>query len=53
MNNKFFRIIALLIVLVNLSSCFEGRWAKYNKKTHYIKKGKKYPKYHARRNGDW
>ncbi|MCD6011726.1 MAG: hypothetical protein K0Q79_1588 [Flavipsychrobacter sp.] len=51
--NKILRIVALLLILVNLSSCFQGKWQKYRKNTHYIKKGKKYQKYHSRRNGDW
>ncbi len=52
MKQKLFRIIALLLILINLSSCFENKWFKYHRKYHYIHK-KNYAKMHARHNRDW
>ena len=52
MKYQILRLIALFIILINLSSCFEGRWGHYKNRHHYIHK-KHYARMHQHRNGDW
>lgn len=52
MKYRILRVIALFLLLINLSSCFEGRWANYKNRHHYIHK-KHYYRMHMHHNGDW
>jgi len=52
MKYKILRVIALLLLLVHLSSCFQGRWRHYHDKHFYMHK-KHFSKWHRRHNGDW
>ncbi|GAA4469281.1 hypothetical protein GCM10023093_28420 [Nemorincola caseinilytica] len=52
MKYKILRIIALIVLMANLSSCYMGTWARYRHKGHYVHK-KKYRSYHKHHNRDW
>ncbi len=52
MKFRILRILALLFLMANLSSCYMGTWARYKNKRHYVHK-KKYRSYHKHRNRDW
>ncbi|MCF8449258.1 MAG: hypothetical protein K9G49_05240 [Taibaiella sp.] len=52
MKIKFLRVLILLFLMANLSSCFQGRWQRYHHKSHYVNK-KHYRSYHKHRNRDW
>ncbi len=52
MKYRILRLIALFVLLVSISSCFEGRWANYKKGYHYGHR-KNYRRYHEHGRGDW
>lgn len=52
MKYRILQIVALLILLANLSSCGQGRWQRYKYRGHYINK-KQYRKFHTHHNRDW
>ncbi|MES2703367.1 MAG: hypothetical protein V4649_12050 [Bacteroidota bacterium] len=52
MKFKIFRLFALLFVVMSLSSCYMGRWRRYNQRDHYIHK-KKYKKLHKHHSKRW
>lgn len=52
MKNNVLRIIGLLLLLVSISSCFQGRWANYRSRNHYVHRAH-YRRMHEHRNRDW
>lgn len=50
MKDKITKLVALFVLLVCMSSCFEGTWRRYDHRSHYLHK-RHFHRYH--RNKGW